>query len=322
MTHKYKISFLLFLLFFIITSSGCKFTADISAATTASSTTEIQTSAVIPSQEPETEEVIEVFTDVTVCAPYAALYRSSDLICLFDKASEEKIYPASLTKLVTALTALKYVTPDSVFTVGTEQRLVPDGSSLCLIQIGHRLSLYHLICGMLMSSGNDAAYTVAVNVAKAISETPLSSDKECIEYFSGLMNSYVKEIGAINSNFTNPDGWDDYDQYTTVKDLAIIAQKALECDEIREIISCKSKFVTFASGQTITWNNTNALLYPESDFYSEKAIGMKTGTTGLAGKCLISAFNINNSEYICVVAGCSENDDRYLATQTLISLLK
>lgn len=258
----------------------------------------------------------------SITATNIGLYNAQTMECLYSQASSTHIYPASLTKILTACTALKYVSPDTFFTVGTEQSLVPKGSSLCLIQPGHRLKLYDLLTGMLMCSGNDAAYTVAVNVAREVSGNTNMSNSEAITYFSELMNNYARSLGATNSNFTNPDGWDDENQYSTVYDLAIISAHAIQINEIRSIVSSKSKYVVFESGENITWKNTNALLQPESKYYLPQVIGLKTGTTANAGNCLIAVVNISGVEYIAVVIGCESDSARYRSVHELIKLIK
>lgn len=258
----------------------------------------------------------------TYTAAYAGLYNARNMECLYSQGTTSRIYPASLTKILTACVALKYVSPDTVFTVGTEQKLVPKGSSLCLIQQGHRLKLRDLLTGMLMRSGNDAAYTVAVNVARKVSCDANMSDSEAVTYFAQLMNNYARSLGITNSNFTNPDGWDSENQYSTVYDLALISAHAVKLDEIRNITSSQSKYVVFASGENITWKNTNLLLQADSKYYLPQAIGLKTGTTAKAGHCLIAVVNIDDAEYVAVVIGCKSDDARYEAVHELIKLIK
>lgn len=275
----------------------------------------------------ETTTVYETTTTAAVAqnsitATNIGLYNAQTMECLYSQASANHIYPASLTKILTACTALKYVSPDTVFTVGTEQSLVPKGSSLCLIQPGHRLKLYDLLTGMLMCSGNDAAYTVAVNVAREVSGNANMSNSEAITYFSELMNSYAHSIGVVNSNFTNPDGWDDENQYSTVYDLAIISSHAIRINEIRSIVSSRSKYVVFETGENITWKNTNALLQPESKNYLPQAIGLKTGTTTNAGNCLIAVVSIDGTEYVAVVIGCESDSARYKSAHALINMIE
>lgn len=259
--------------------------------------------------------------DINISAPYAGLYDAESFNCLYSKAPDEGIYPASLTKLLTACTALKYVSADSVFKVGTELSLVPEGSSLCLIQQGHRLKLRDLLTGMLMCSGNDAAYTVAVNIAKVVSGNRNMTDSQSVEYFCFLMNNLASDIGAKDSNFTNPDGWDNKMQYSTIHDLALISSYTMQIEEIRNIVSMQKKYVVFESGENITWKNTNKLLDPESDFYLSQAIGLKTGTTEKAGNCLIAVLNVNNKEYIIVITGCDSDNSRYETVHQLIKLI-
>lgn len=290
-------------------------TAGITQTTALSTTVEIST-------VPATSETNSVTMQNSVSATCAGLYNAKTMECLYEQSADNKIYPASLTKIVTACTALKYVSPDTIFTVGTEQRLVPKGSSLCLIKQGHKLNLRDLLTGMLMCSGNDAAYTVAVNVAREVSGNTDMSDSEAVTYFTELMNDFAVSIGAVNSNFLNPDGWDIENQYSTVYDLALISAYAIQTDEIRNIVSCQSKYVVFYSGENITWHNTNALLQPDSKYYLPQAIGLKTGTTAKAGSCLIAVVDIDGDEYIAVVTGCKSNDERYASVHKLIKQIK
>ena len=231
----------------------------------------------------------------------------------------EHIAPASLTKLLTASVALHYLSPDTVVTVGSEQNLVKSGSSLCLIRPGHKLKLYDLLTGMLMASGNDAAYTVAVTTARAVKTDTAMTDAQAVAYFSELMNSYASSIGMKDSHFTTPEGWDDASQYTTVSDLLILANHAFSIPEIKTITGTYQKKVYFVSGENITWTNTNALLNPNSAYYCADAVGIKTGTTASAGNCLIAAFERNGKTYLSAVVGCSTGNDRYELTRKMLS---
>lgn len=246
-----------------------------------------------------------------------ALYCVDDGEMLIGENIGERIASASLTKLLTAAAALRFVSADEVFTVGTELDLVNYDSSYCLIARGHRLKLYDLISGMLLVSGNDAAYTVAVNVARRVSGAELS-DERAVEYFCGMMNDLAAELGMDGSHFTNPDGWDSAEHYTTVSDLIKLAEYALTVPEIREIASVHERYVVFESGENITWTNSNRLLDPDDEFYRENAIGLKTGTTDKAGCCLIGAFVKDGKTYVTAVAGCGSDSERYESTLALL----
>lgn len=245
-----------------------------------------------------------------------AFYCAEDGVMLDAKNSNVRVAPASLTKLLTACTALNYIDPDTVFTVGSERELVPAHSSLCLILKGHSLKLRDLLAGMLMASGNDAAYTVAVNTVREI--TGLSaSDAECVKYFTDLMNKLAQTVGMCDSNFTTPDGSDSPDQYTTLSDLIKLSEYALTFPVLAEIMAEHEKYVVFETGENITWTNSNKLLDPDSRYYSENAVGIKTGTTVKAGNCLIAAFRKNEKTYISIVMGCFTNNERYRLTLKL-----
>lgn len=262
------------------------------------------------------QESVKIVSPACKAAAFACA--DDEELLYFDNINE-RIAPASLTKLLTASVALHYLSPDTVITVGSEQNLVKSGSSLCLIRPGHRLKLYDLLTGMLMASGNDAAYTVAVAIARAAKPDVQMADTQAVGYFAELMNEYANSLGMKNSHFVNPEGWDDANQYTTVSDLLKLAAHAFSVPEIKTITGTYQKYVVFASGENITWTNTNALLNPNGAYYCADAVGMKTGTTANAGNCLIAAFNRNGKTYISAVVGCKTNADRYDLTLKMLA---
>lgn len=242
---------------------------------------------------------------------------------LYSKNSANKISVASTTKLATCLTALKYVHPDEVFSVGSELSLVKSGSSLCGLNTssGHRLKLRTLIAGMLLPSGNDAAYTVAVNVARIQSGNSTMSDKDAVAYFCKLMTDYCRELGCKNTNFVNPEGWDNSMHYSTAEDMTIIAKEAVNNAIITSISCIQSQKFFFASGHNITWTNTNSLLDPSSKYYFPYAKGLKTGTTNAAGKCLVTYAEIDEHKIIVTVYGAKTEEDRYGVSKGILNLL-
>lgn len=275
-----------------------------------------ETSETVETSEPSASEPSSDPEGTPLCRAFA-LYCVDDNKLLSSENADAAVSPASLTKLLTASVALRYAGADEVFTVGTEQELVKPGSSICFIAPGHKLKLYDLITGMLLPSGNDAAYAVAVSTARMVSGDHDMTDTQALERFSGLMNELAGELGMSKSRFANPDGWDDDAHYTTVSDLVKLAGYALSVPEIREIVSVPKKDVVFETGEIATWFNSNKLLHHESGFYCENAIGMKTGTTDNAGCCLIAAFVKGGKTYITVVVGCENDSDRYELTLEL-----
>ena len=178
-----------------------------------------------------------------------------------------------------------------------------------------------LLYGLMLPSGNDAAYTVAVNIARRASGENLG-DAEAIEYFCGLMNAYCVEIGANNSHFTTPEGWDDENQYTTVSDLAIIAATALKNQTFRTVVGTHEIRLLIHSGETFYLTNSNKLLDSDGKFYNPDVFGVKTGSTDLAGSCLVAAVKIEDKEYLAIATFCSSDTARYTTVTELIEMAK
>ncbi len=275
------------------------------ARTTAKKTT---TETVAVSTEPK----IKYYTSAIVCSA------NSDEPIFSDK-QHESIAPASMTKIMTACVALKYMNPDDIVTVGSELGYVQPMSSMCNILPQQQFTLYDLLTGMLLSSGNDAAYTVAVNTARSYSKNADMPDDEAIAYFCDLMNKLAANLEMTNTHFSTPDGWDHPQQLTTVHDLMKLAKYATNFEEIQEITMLAEKTVTAKTGETFEWKNSNLLLHEESNYYCPYAIGTKTGSTVLAGNCLISEFYVNATNYFIIVAGCPTDESRFEATLDLFN---
>ena len=229
------------------------------------------------------------------------------------------IAPASITKLLTACIALDYFDTDTAITVGTEIGLIQPNSSVCLLAYGHKLTMLDLLYGLLLQSGNDAAYTIAVNVARKASANTTLSDTEAVEYFISMMNAYASEIGMTNSHFVSPDGYDTDEQYITPDDVLMLAMKSKQYPIINMIVSTQKKDVQFLSGETITWTNTNQFMDTASIYYNPHVRGMKTGSTVNAGTCLLTSYNDGDFDLIVFVAGCTTDESRYVQTATLIT---
>ena len=231
--------------------------------------------------------------------------------CCCLRYEKQQISIASTTKLLTALVALSVYDPDDVITVGQEIYLKKPNSSLSYIQPGHQLDVRTLIAALLLPSGNDAAYTVAVNTARKHSEDSNMSDEAAVDYFCELMCKRAKKLGCKKSNFVNPEGWDNPEHYSTASDMTKIAVAALKNKVIASIINIHYSRFDFHSGEWIDWYNTNDLLNPDSEYYYEYAHGMKTGTTDAAGKCLIAYAEKNGRKLLVAAFGCAEESDRF-----------
>lgn len=254
-------------------------------------------------------------------AEYAALLDVSTSTVLYEKGGlDTKIYPASTTKLITALIALKYCDPEkTVFKAGNELELVQPGSSLAYILRGHKLKLDTLIAGMLMKSGNDAAYVVAAGVGRVIADDESISPKEAVNVFIREMNRFAKDHGMTGSHFTCPDGFHDDEHYTTMRDMFTVAKMALENEVIMKYTQTLEDKFYYASGENITWTNTNALINPNSDAYYKYATGLKTGTTSEAGNCVLASAEKDGKKLIACVFRHPDSNGKFHDAKALFA---
>ena len=295
-------------------SSAAATTAATTAVTTTAATTTTTTATTTTTTAPEPAE--PETTDPYCMA--AMIKCADDGKVLYSYNASDSISLASITKLMTACTALKYLSPETEVTVGSEIAMVKPLSTLAYLWQGMTLSLSDLMSAMLLPSGNDAAYTAAVSTARAMSPGGNLTDYEAVNFFVGLMNGLAEDLGMENSHFANPEGWDDPGNYTTAEDLMKLVEHAWSLPTIRETVGQYQKTVTYPQGGSSVWTNTNRLMEPGGIFYDEDVIGIKTGTTDYAGCCLVSAYLRNGKTYFCIVMGCYYDNDRYLLTQKLM----
>jgi len=192
----------------------------------------------------------------------------------------ERLYPASTTKIMTAIVALKHADLTDIITVSSNALNLEAGSSVCNLKAGDKLSLEQCLYGLITKSGND--------VANAIAEHVSGSN----ETFADLMNREAKALGAVDTHFVNPSGLHDENHYTTAYDLYIIFAEAMKYDVFMDMLRVKnySTAYTSASGERINvnWETTNQYLTGVTDEPETiTVIGGKTGTTMAAGSCLI-----------------------------------
>lgn len=260
-----------------------------------------QNETVSPSLEPVNS------LSVNITAANAILINADTNETLYQKKGTDKIAPASTAKMITALTVLDYCSPDDEMRVGAEIKLIHDDSSRAWLMQGDTLTVRQLLVALMLPSGNDAAYTLAVNTGKKIAGDQGLSNAQSIGVFMDKVNQKAKLLGAENSNFVVPDGYDADGQYTTAYDLAVIAKACLDDPCISEIVASYSSNERWLNGREVTYNNTNKLLNPNSQYYRPEVIGLKTGTSSLGGACIVSAAVINGNTYICAVMGSTGN---------------
>jgi len=243
-----------------------------------------------------------IYADLSLSCSSDILIDAESGRVLYGYQENKKIYPASLTKLLTALTALDLGDLDDILIVDEKTPYEVDGSHIAL-EPKEELSLYDLLHGLLIASGNDAADVIAKNYS--------SYEGEFLE----LMNEKARELGALNSNFVNPHGLHDDNHYTTAYDLSIIAKEAYDKEIIKEIIG-KNKYtidITNIKKEARHLISTNKLLVGTGygnqiiinnswvNMKYEGATGMKTGYTPKAGSCLIGSAERDGISLITVV---------------------
>ena len=306
---------------------------DAPAETAAQTVTDAQTEAKTETQteteaetEPPAPSPYGIFTynenavNVTVTAPHAILIDANTKEILYMNCEpDEKMYPASTTKLLTAIVALHNCEPDVIFKPGDELSLVASDSTIAYVKTNHELSLEMLIEGMLLPSGGDAAYVVAAGVGRKIAGDDGLSAVDAVKAFVAEMNRYGKEVlGLTGSNFTCPDGYHDDEHYTTIIDMMTIAYAALQEPIIMKYAQLASDDVRYASGHKNTWTNTNKLLDQDSQYFYENATGLKTGTTDEAGCCLISSAAFSTKKVLAGVFGAKDNKERFNDSRALL----
>lgn len=263
---------------------------------------------------------LSAFYDLELSSQYALVYDLSEQKVLFSKGNRnDKVYPASLTKLYTTYVALKYMAADEVVTVGGEElALVRPRSSMAYIGEGARVSVETLIEGMMLPSGNDAAHILATAAGRAIASDPSLSAVKAVELFVDTVNANMEVDGIYNSHFVNPDGYHDEDHYTTVSDLLTMARLAVNDPVISKYAGTYHDSVKIPYGITLSWYNTNRLLHPTSKYYVPEAIGLKTGHTSAAGYCLATAAKFGDKAVIVITLKCETELARFDDTQKLL----
>ena len=251
------------------------------------------------------------------------VYDSTNDQLLYTKSVEGgKLYPASVTKLFTCYVALQILEPSKVVTAGSELNLVAEDSSMAYIYRNQQVTVKMLVGGMMMPSGNDAAMIMATAAGRKLAGDSRLPAEEAVRTFVAEMNRQAKELGFEKTHFTNPDGYHVGSHYTCLNDMIRMAELALSNDIIRRYMGYYGLNLTYVSGQSNTWVNTNQLLNKNGEFYCEDAIGMKTGHTGQAGYCLMSAFEVGEKTIVIGVFGCSDKNTRFSDSIVLRNVYK
>ena len=212
------------------------------------------------------------FDPEDVTSQAGALFDLTDREVLYSKDAFEKMYPASITKVMTSLIAIKYGNLEDQVTVTEDAVISESGATLCGIKPGDTLTLEQLLYGLMLPSGNDAGAAIAIHMAGSI------------DAFADMMNEEAKRLGATDTHFMNPHGLHDEDHYTTAYDLYLIFNEALKYPEFRTVTGSTAYTANYTNGagQSVskTWRGGNWYLTGEQETPDGLTVfSGKTGTT-------------------------------------------
>lgn len=234
---------------------------------------------------------------------------------LYANGAFDRVYPASITKIMTAILAIRYGHLDEMVTVSQENVTMEEGSQMCGFMAGDQLTMDQLIHCLLVYSGNDAAAAIAEHVAGST------------EAFVEMMNSYAAELGCTGTHFTNPHGLQDENHYTTPYDIYLMLKEALTYSSFTEITQMPSYTVEFqradGSAMSITLEATDQYLTGESTPPKDVTVlAGKTGTTSSAGNCLaLLSQNGYGQPFVSIVTGASSKELLYQQMNALLSYI-
>ena len=253
------------------------------------------------------------FSDEGLECGAAGLFNDTGRTAVCGRNIFQRMHPASITKVMTALLVLEEGNMDDVVTVTDASVITEPGASLCGVAPGDRINMRELMYGLLLPSGNDAANAIAVHMDGSV------------EAFAEHMNRRAWELGATGTHFTNPSGLTDDAHYTTVYDLYLIFREAMKHPEFREIIATPEHDGLFTSSGGLPilkkWENSNWYLAGKAEVPAGLTVlGGKTGTTKAAGSCLIMGEQgTGEQEYISVVLNASGREKLYRDMTNIIS---
>ena len=253
---------------------------------------------------------------IFISATEGALFDLNDENVVYAKNIFEQRSPASITKIMTALVALKYGNPDDMVTVTSSAFDIEEASSVCELHLGDQLTLKQLLYGLMVASGNDAAQMIAEYVGGG-----------SISNFVDMMNKEALALGATHTHFMNPHGLTESDHYTCAYDIYLMLNAAMKYDMFMDMIQRKNYYAEYrdADGDpyAMTWETTDHYLSGEASVPQNVVIyGGKTGTTDDAGACLaLISKDLYGNPYISVILHSETKDSLYTEMNQVLSLV-
>ena len=254
--------------------------------------------------------------EISIAAESGIVIDANSKTILWGKNIHDPHYPASITKIMTALVALKYGNLDDQVTVTETAKDIEYGSSVCDIQVGDVLSLRQLVYGLLIASGNDAAMMIAEHVGGSVDQ------------FVALMNEEAAALGATDTHFMNPHGLTAEGHYTSVYDIYLMFNAALEYDVFQDAISRTNYYAEYTRGDgsavAVTWESTDWYFSGAAEAPDGVTVfGGKTGTTDDAGNCLaLMSKDQYGNPYLSIILHADTKDSLYEEMNQLLSLIE
>lgn len=236
-----------------------------------------------------------------ISSPAVILIEANSGKVLYEKNSTEAHFPASTTKVMTALLAIENCNLSDKVTVSANAiNSVPYSYTTSGLKEGETFTVEQMLYLCLLPSANDAANVLAEHIGGSISG------------FASMMNQKAAELGCTGTHFTNPSGAHDPEHFTNAHDLALIGQAALKSEEYMNIIKHRNFSLpntNIYTGPERVFTSSNALISPDSQYYYEYATGLKTGYTNAASYCIIASAHKNDTNLVCVILGATKNEE-------------
>lgn len=226
-------------------------------------------------------------------------------LVLYEKNADQQMYPASLTKIMTAILVLENVKDldqeTAAYPMWIQDMLYGTNASLGGLIVGEKLTIRQLLTSALVQSGNESAMILAGYVGSGGMADFMPRD---ITSFVEMMNDKAKALGCMGTHFTNPTGLHSDNHYSTARDMAIMAKYAMQNPVFASLVKNYAVQLGQTNKHSDLWQySTNKMLLTSSPYYYAPVVGIKTGSTDEAGRCVISQAEDNGYRYFCVVMG-------------------
>lgn len=257
--------------------------------------------AVYKDESPIFNTIVDIDKNFDISASSGILIEQSSGQVLYEKNPDQKMSPASITKVMTLLLVMEALDTGKISEddmIKTSEHASSMGGSQIWLEVGEEMSFHDILKATIISSANDAAVALAEHISGNEDE------------FVSMMNSRAKELGMLNTQFKNATGLDEEGHYSTARDISIMSSKLINYEEIQVYTT---RWMDSLRGGEISLVNTNKLVR-----YYDGITGLKTGTTNDAGSCLTATATRENFGLVAVVLGSATSKERFSSASRLL----